>query len=144
MAAGGVAERAGDGAQGRASTASRRRITPAEVVAKLARGDVYLRTVTFPEGLTIRQMAALFEQRRVRPGERLRGRGWRRRSSSPTIDPAARNLEGYLFPDTYALPRRRVRARTWSGAWWQRFESVMTADLRAEAAAARGCRCARP
>jgi UPF0755 protein len=38
-----------------------RAMTVDEVVRKLARGDVYLRTVTFPEGLTIRQMARLYE-----------------------------------------------------------------------------------
>ena len=32
-------------------------MTPAQVIAKLERGDVYLRPVTFPEGLTLRQMA---------------------------------------------------------------------------------------
>ena len=36
-----------------------RPLTVSEVVAKLARGDVYLRPITFREGLTIRQMAAL-------------------------------------------------------------------------------------
>ena len=35
----------------------------AEVVAKIARGDVYVRPITFPEGLTIRQMATLYESR---------------------------------------------------------------------------------
>ena len=34
-------------------------MTPAAVVDKIARGDVFLRPVTFREGLTIRQMAAV-------------------------------------------------------------------------------------
>src|SRR5580765_1707057 len=34
--------------------------TPYEVAERIARGDVYTRSVTFPEGLTITEMAALF------------------------------------------------------------------------------------
>ena len=40
-----------------------RAMTPVAVVDKLARGDVYTRRITFPEGLTIREMAALYESR---------------------------------------------------------------------------------
>ena len=34
-----------------------------DVVERLARGDVYTRRLTFPEGLTIREMAEIFETR---------------------------------------------------------------------------------
>jgi UPF0755 protein len=80
-------------------------MTPRQVVDKIARGDVYVHPITFPEGLTIRQMAALYESKGMGEakafiaaashGELVRD-----------IDPAARDLEGYLFPDTYALPRK--------------------------------------
>ena len=106
--------------------------TPMDVVARLARGDVYLRTITFPEGLTIRQMARSFEQAGLgsakdftdaaRDGKILSG-----------IDPAARDLEGYLFPDTYALPRR-ASARDLVTRMVERFTSVMTPEFRQEAA----------
>jgi UPF0755 protein len=105
---------------------------PAEVVVRLARGDVYLRTITFPEGLTIGQMSRLYAQAgfgaakdfvdAAGDGHLLAG-----------IDPAARNLEGYLFPDTYALPRR-ASARDLVTRMVERFTSVMTPDLRNEAA----------
>ena len=36
-------------------------MTPFEVIDKIARGDVYVITVTFPEGLTIAEMAKIFE-----------------------------------------------------------------------------------
>src|SRR5215471_6079314 len=36
-------------------------MTPLDVIAKLARGDVYVIRVTFPEGLTINEMASIFE-----------------------------------------------------------------------------------
>ena len=38
-----------------------RAMTPFEVVDKIARGDVYVITITFPEGLTAAEMAAIFE-----------------------------------------------------------------------------------
>ena len=38
-------------------------MTALEVVDKIVRGDVYGQRITFPEGLTIREMAALFESR---------------------------------------------------------------------------------
>jgi UPF0755 protein len=76
-----------------------------EVIDKLARGDVYLRPITFPEGLTIQQMAQIYE--RDAGGKRadfVRAAG--NAGLIRDIDPAAPDLEGYLFPDTYSLPRR--------------------------------------
>src|SRR6187401_2869531 len=37
--------------------------SPKEVARKLARGAVYMRPVTFPEGLTVKEMARVFESR---------------------------------------------------------------------------------
>ena len=36
-------------------------MTPFEVIDKLARGDVFVINVTFPEGLTAAEMAAIYE-----------------------------------------------------------------------------------
>ena len=49
-----------------------RAMTPLEVIDKIARGDVFVISVTFPEGLTIAEMAKIFESH---------GLGRRRRSS---------------------------------------------------------------
>ena len=38
-----------------------RAMTPFEVIDKIARGDVFVISVTFPEGLTIAEMAKIFE-----------------------------------------------------------------------------------
>ena len=43
------------------------------VVSRLAAGDVYARPVTFPEGLTIKEMAARVRARRARQRQGLRG-----------------------------------------------------------------------
>lgn len=78
--------------------------TPREVIDRLARGDVFLRPITFPEGLTIAEMAVIFEQRGFGSAASFRAA-----AADPAamldLDPRAGDLEGYLFPDTYALPR---------------------------------------
>lgn len=108
---------------------------PALVVRKIARGDVYLRSITFPEGLTIRQMARLFEDAGLGEAAAFAAAAQEVRLVS-AVDPAARDLEGYLFPDTYALPRR-ASAADLVRRMVSRFEAAMTADLR-EAAAVKG------
>jgi UPF0755 protein len=75
-----------------------------EVVEKLARGDVYGHPITFPEGLTIREMAEIVESHGFGKAEefiKAAGDG----SLVNDLDPAAKDLEGYLFPETYTLPR---------------------------------------
>jgi UPF0755 protein len=79
-------------------------MTAREVIDKIARGDVYRRRITFREGLTIPEMAAVFEQSGFGTAA-----AFTQAASDATLiselDPAARNLEGYLFPETYSLPR---------------------------------------
>jgi UPF0755 protein len=112
-----------------------RPMSPRQVADKLARGDVYVQPITFREGLTIRQMAALYESKGF--GE---AKAFIAAAASgelvQDIDPQARDLEGYLFPETYTLPRRataeQLIARMVAG-----FRKALTPDI-ASAAAARG------
>ncbi len=105
------------------------------VVDKIARGDVYLRAITFREGLTIRQMAELYEARGFGPAADFI-RAADNSDAIRAVDPDARDLEGYLFPDTYTLPRRataeQLVSRMVTG-----FQKALTPELR-EHAAARG------
>jgi len=110
-------------------------MTPGDVVHKIGRGDVYLRSITIREGLTIRQMARVFEDAGFGPASAFLAAA-RDGALVSGFDPAARNLEGYLFPDTYLMPRRSSAADLVRRMVSQ-FESVMTDDLR-RAAAARG------
>lgn len=110
-----------------------RPLTAAQVVDKLARGEVHLRAITFPEGLTIRQMARIYETQGFGPAA-----SFITAASDPAsiaaLDPAARDLEGYLFPDTYRLSRRMSAAdlvRQMTG----RFLASWTPDLNERAAA---------
>jgi len=110
-------------------------MTPGDVVHKIGRGDVYLRSITIREGLTIRQMARVFEDAGFGPASAFLAAA-RDGVLVSGFDPAARNLEGYLFPDTYLMPRRSSAADLVRRMVSQ-FGSVMTDDLR-RAAAARG------
>src|SRR4029453_7475011 len=75
-----------------------------EVIDKLARGDVYLRPITIPEGLTIAEMAEIVAAHELGTKDAFL-RAARNASLVRRVDPAADDLEGYLFPETYALPR---------------------------------------
>jgi UPF0755 protein len=106
--------------------------SPFDVVDRLSRGDVYNRSVTFPEGLTIREMAGVFERAGLGAAadfERAGADG----SLLGDLDPDARTLEGYLFPDTYAFPRKAGAAGA-VAAMLARFQAAFGLDLRAEAA----------
>ena len=81
-----------------------RPMTPYEVIDKIARGDVFMRAITFREGLTIRQMAALYEEEGLGKAAEFAAAA-RQGTLVHDIDPLADDLEGYLFPDTYAMPR---------------------------------------
>lgn len=106
--------------------------TPAQVVAKLARGEVYLLPITFREGLTIKQMSELYAAKGLGNAADFVAAA-RDRTLAASFDPAATDLEGYLFPDTYAMSRRATAAelvrRMVAG-----FEKAMTPELRARAA----------
>ena len=112
-----------------------RAMTPIEVLDKIARGDVYVITLTFPEGLTIAEMAKVFEAHGLGSASAFSDAA-SDASSIHELDPAATDLEGYLFPETYKLSRhanavRLVRLMT------ARFAHVFTPDMR-QAGAARG------
>jgi UPF0755 protein len=104
-----------------------------QVADKIARGDVYVRPITFPEGLTVRQMAALYESKGFGPAKEFLDAA-KNAALARAIDPDAKDLEGYLFPDTYKLPRHataeQLVARMMAG-----FMKALTPDLidRAEA-----------
>ena len=112
-----------------------RPMSAAEVVDKIRRGDVFLQTITFREGLTIRQMSELYESRGLGRASDFVAAA-RNGALIQAIDPRARDLEGYLFPDTYSLPRTTTAAQLVE-RMVAAFQKVLTLDLR-EQAAARG------
>jgi UPF0755 protein len=82
----------------------------AEVYARIARGDVFTRTVTIPEGSNLFDIAARLEQAGFGPrGDFLAAAG--QTNLVADLDPRATSLEGYLFPDTYHLSRKATPAQ---------------------------------
>ena len=79
-------------------------LRPGELLDKIVRGEVLLHQITFPEGYTLKQMAALLEARGLASTDKF---------MTAATDPAfvnglsipASSLEGYLFPDTYKFAR---------------------------------------
>jgi UPF0755 protein len=79
-----------------------RPFTPLQIVEMLNRGDVIYIKVTIPEGLRLDEVVRLLSEAGLGREEALL-----RAASSPgairDLDPQARTLEGYLFPETYLL-----------------------------------------
>jgi|SRR5580698_983725 UPF0755 protein len=77
-----------------------------EVYARIARGDVYTRTVTIPEGSNLFDIAARLEQAGFGPRQDFLAAAAQQTNLVADLDPSAKSLEGYLFPDTYHLARK--------------------------------------
>ncbi len=100
-----------------------RGLQPAEVLDLLARGKAVQHHLTIPEGLTMAEIATLFADK-----------GW---VNTPKFLALCRNptfihelgiqqdqLEGYLFPDTYALVRGKSDAKSIISTMVRRFQRV--------------------
>jgi len=108
-------------------------MAPADVISKIARGDVYVVSVTFREGLTMFEMAKIYEAHGLGSASAFLEAA---KDVTPisAIDPVAKDLEGYLFPETYQLPRKSDASRL-VRMMVERFEHAFTPELRAGAEA---------
>jgi UPF0755 protein len=82
-----------------------------EVYARIARGDVYTKIVIIPEGASLFEIAERLEQAGFGPRENFLAGAERQVGLVSDLDPAAKSLEGYLFPDTYHFPRKFTTAQ---------------------------------
>jgi UPF0755 protein len=101
------------------------------VIDKLAKGDVYARRITFPEGLTVQEMAKIYESQGFGPARQF-VEAARNVSLIKDLDAAAPDLEGYLYPETYAVPRTTTAAKLVS-LMVGRFHAVFDEQLRRRA-----------
>jgi len=83
----------------------------AEVYARIARGDVFTRAVTIPEGANIFDIAARLEQAGLGTRQGFLDAAVQQVRLIADLDPAATSLEGYLFPDTYRFARKATPAQ---------------------------------
>jgi UPF0755 protein len=76
-----------------------------EVYDRIARGDVYTRTVVIPEGYNLFEVAAAVEATGLGPRQAFLDAAMQHTELIALWSPGARSLEGYLFPDTYRFNR---------------------------------------
>jgi UPF0755 protein len=81
------------------------RANAVDVWGRLTRGDVYARTVVVPEGYNLFDIAAAVEQAGLAPASDFVVAATSDLFLLRGIDPDAKSLEGYLFPDTYQFTR---------------------------------------
>ncbi|HXS77944.1 MAG TPA: endolytic transglycosylase MltG [Terracidiphilus sp.] len=96
-----------------------------EVYERIARGEVYTVAVTVPEGATVFEVANRLEQAGISSREEFLDEQPRLAALVADIDPQAKTLEGYLFPDTYKFPRR-TSATQIAGTMVKRFRTIAT------------------
>lgn len=78
---------------------------PYTVHRKLRRGEVSLRKVTFPEGITLVQMAGILDASQIVSREEFLALAENGEYSTKKLGADVSSLEGFLFPDTYFFVR---------------------------------------
>ena len=97
-----------------------------EVYGRIARGDVYTVAVTVPEGASIFDIANRLQQAGISTRDEFLAEQPRLVELIADIDPQAKTLEGYLFPDTYRF-QRKATATQIATAMVHRFRNMATA-----------------
>jgi UPF0755 protein len=94
-----------------------------EVYARIARGDVFTVAVTIPEGSNIFDIATRLEQAGFGPRQNFLDAARGQTGLVKDLDSKATSLEGYLFPDTYRLPRKASPVQIFT-AMVRRFRAI--------------------
>jgi UPF0755 protein len=98
-----------------------------DILDMMVKGRVYLHNVTVPEGLTGQEIAPLVLPL-LSDGEEGFEAAFRNPVPVLPIDQEAKNLEGYLFPETYSFPRG-VSAKEATETMVSEFRSVFDERL---------------
>jgi UPF0755 protein len=104
-----------------------------EVYDRIARGDILVRTLVIPEGFNMFDIAAAVESAGLGKREDFLQETRTETALVRDLDPQARSLEGYLFPDTYHFTRTQS-AHDMAAAMVHRFrqaarEAGLTQDV---------------
>jgi len=78
--------------------------SPKQIAQRLVQGDVFFYSITIPEGLTARETIRLLAKNGL-GNESDMERALLKIHWIQDLNPKARNLEGYLFPETYRFRR---------------------------------------
>lgn len=101
-------------------------ITPLEVINKLNQGLVVTQQVTIPEGYDKFDIIDTLVEAQVDTKEAIE-KAIADTSLISDLDPKAKDLEGYLFPDTYTYTRQQ-KAPQIIGAMVKRFRQKLTSE----------------
>jgi UPF0755 protein len=82
-----------------------------EVYERIAHGDVFTKVVIVPEGASIFEIAARVEQAGLGTRQDFLDAAVKQAGLVADLDPGAKSLEGYLFPDTYHFSRKATPAQ---------------------------------
>ncbi len=82
-----------------------------EVYSRIQRGDVYTIAVTIPEGANIFDIGARLQQAGVGTRQQFLLAAVEEVGLIKDLDPEAKSLEGYLFPDTYRFSPNATEAQ---------------------------------
>ena len=96
-----------------------------EVWRRIERGDVYTIAITIPEGANVFDIAQRLEEAGFGTRQQFLDMQAQEANLIQDLDPAAKNLEGYLFPDTYRFPRKATSVEIVT-AMVKRFRSQAT------------------
>ena len=102
-------------------------ISPLQALEKIRRGEVYLERVTIPEGFNRFDIAEALATKTGKATTEEFLRLMEDQTRIERIAPGARNLEGYLFPDTYNY-NTRTTPEDLIHAMVSRFEEVFTPE----------------
>jgi UPF0755 protein len=102
-------------------------MTPGEILSKLLNGQVLLRPLTIPEGLSMTQIADLVSQQGLTDRAEFLQLA-KDRTFAASLGIKAETLEGYLYPDTYKFPRP-IKAREVLLVMVERLRQMVGPDL---------------
>ena len=106
-----------------------------KIVSMLSKGDTAYQKLTIPEGYTVEQIAQLLDKNKIADGNVFKKLA-KEYIPFPFVAPspvAAYKAEGYLFPDTYRLPRKVTEKQLLemlAGQFGQQFTPEMQARAR--------------
>ena len=108
-------------------------MSPRQILRKLVSGKVRLYRLTVPEGHTLQQIAQAAEKVGLCRAAEFRAAA-ADTSRLAALGIPAKNLEGYLYPDTYFFPKGTTAAEI-VRAMTNRFETVFKPEWKTRAAA---------
>ena len=79
--------------------------TMADVVNKIVKGDVVLYRITIPEGLSVKEVARLLDEKGVTSESEFLKAAQNKSLMHELLGPDVNSFEGYLFPDTYSYTK---------------------------------------